>query len=713
MHSLLLTFYYIKRKFWFLHFLGYLLVLLLLSTAAKAQEKTTLEITKAKLVETLKKRYIDSSFTQSIDWFYLTTCDSLLQKNLSVDGRPVKEILLKLFEVSIEKVETRSVSTMQVTALNHKFLLILNTYKKQPLMNVFLGMHATQNNILQSVFAGLLIGDSLKIFADLQEMLSDPYLISSRIGLPEYTKFEDTLLYTLANGAPDLLARKLADKDPFYTALLEKSDKRSVIAVSKIEPDKYYDMIIPFSMALFEKRITTNQIYELALLPTDYYHAFVMEVIRLHKSNNTEDSSFLNARLLSLNKKFSNYYFINQINDLHESPDAIRFSVLNGMPAADLYFLLLGGGSELVIGGASALYTSSFLYVYKTFLKEVSKEGFDKFMDDIGYYGFDRFVINISDYSLVDDMVHKLNEGKVAGLLEKYLTQLVDKQYTDNEIILNAMAMAEILYEINHHKIIAAVLVNRINKIEIQLLGKENFLYNRIYRGFKDILLGKGEYTNDKTYDSLKVKRLKINNSIVEACFFYDDDDGVSSFESCIQTFGSKIWNKEDRGNYMIFNSLVGNNMRVYMNKPNTKVGCDSSQQEMLQAIRREGYQITCYIHRGHSYHLMNSLNKMTSSAQFVFLGSCGGYNQVLKIFQLNPDVNIIATRGVSSKLINDPMLSRINNDILNNKDIVWNNIWPGFTILFQSVYVKDLFSSYIQPNRYIGVKFIRKVFNF
>lgn len=713
MHCIQLSLYTIKRRFWFLLFLVHSLILLLLSTTVSAQQINNFEITKVKLVETLKKRYIDTAFMQSIDRFYLTTCDSLLHENFSVDGRPGKEILTRLFEVSIENIETKSLSPMQVTALNHNFLSILKTYKKKPLIHVCMNMHATQNNILQSVFSGLLVGDSIKTYAGLQEMLYNPYLISSRIELPEYKAFRDTLFYTLANGAPEVLLSKLTVHDPFYAALLEKSDNKTVIAVSKIAPDKYYDMIIPFSMALFEERITADQIKDLVLLPKDYYHAFVMEIIGLHKSNNAVDSSFLNESFLNLNKKFANYYFIKQINDLHESPDAVRFAVLNGMSATDLYFLLLGGSSELVLGGASALYTSSFLYVYKKFLNEVSKEGLDKFLDDIGYYEFDRFIVNISDYGLVDDMVHKLNEEKVAGLLEKYLTRLVDKQYTDNEIVLNAMAMAELLYEINHHHTIAAILVNRINKIDTQLLGKESYLYDRIYRGFKDILLNKGEYTNDKIYDVLDIKRLQSNKSIVEASFFYDDEDGFSSFDNCTRTFDMKIWNREDKGNYIVYSSRIGNNMRVYMNKPGTSQGCDSSQAEMLQAIDREGYKVTCYIHRGHSYHLLNSLNKMTSSAQFVFLGACGGYNQVLKVFQFNPDVNIIATRGVSSRLINDPMLARINSDILNNKDIVWDKIWPEFTALFKSDYVKDLFSSYIQPNRYIGVKFIRKVFNY
>jgi hypothetical protein len=234
-----------------------------------------------------------------------------------------------------------------------------------------------------------------------------------------------------------------------------------------------------------------------------------------------------------------------------------------------------------------------------------------------------------------------------------------------------------------------------------------------MYTGFIDILNDKNEYNSDKSYDVLQVQRLQKQDHIVQACFFYDDDDAASSFASSTATYDANMWEKKDLGNYIVFSSKKGNKMRVYMNKPNSEQGCDSSQNEMLQAAAQEGYEVTSFIHRGHSYHLAQSLRKMTTSCQFVFLGSCGGYSQVLKVFELNPDVNIIATRSVGSKLINDPLLDRINTDLVNNKDIHWDELWKAFDGKFQSKQTKDLFSAYIPPNKYIGVKFMRKVFNY
>lgn len=689
----------------------FFLTLHLISFTALSQDSYT--YSKARIVKTLKMRYIDKAFSQNIDRFYSTTCDSLIKKNVTIDNKPIKDILIRLFDVCNNKVIAKAVNSLRIPSVNQDFLLTLRTYNKASIINVYRGINVTKANLLQYAFDGLLLGDSIKTFVGLRDMLNDPYLISSSIQLPQYTIYKDTLLYALANGAPEILVQKLAANDTIYTTLVNTSNKKTVKAVSQIKMDDYFDKIIPFSLAIFENRITMEEIKKLTLVPQEYYHAFVEEAIRLHTNTDPETNAFLKQPIADLNKKIANHYFIKEINDLHESPDNTRFVALNAFSAHDLYFILLAGSNELVIGGSTALYTSSFLYVYKKFLKEAEKEGVNKFFDDIDYYQFDQFISNISDYGLVDDLAKNLQDEKVAELLGKYLAGLPNKQLTDNEIILNSMTMAEVLYEIRHHVTIRNTLVEQIDKIQKQPKMQSFFMYQRMYGGFKDILLDKNEYNTDDRYDVLPIKRLQRDNNIVQACFFYDDEDASSSFSNSTALYDGKKWDKKDLGNYIVFISRSGNKMMVYMNKPNTKQGSDSSQNEMLLAIEQQGYEVTSFIHRGHSYHLLQSLRKMTASSQFVFLGSCGGYNQVLKVFELNPDVNIITTRSVGSKLINDPLLDKINMDMVNNRDINWNALWQEFDLKFQSKTTKDLFSSYIPPNKYIGIKFIRKVFNY
>jgi hypothetical protein len=666
-----------------------------------SQDSLNYEIARSNLVKTLQERFIDKTFSQNIEQFYFSTCDSLINKHIVIEDRPIRDILLKLFVTCEDKLKSRSISILRIPALNNFFLETIKLYPGQPINKLFRQIGITQIAMLQSVFEGLALGDSITTFANLREMLNFPYLIANRIHENRYAKYRDTLLYVLANGAPDEFLRKLEENDPFFTSLVNKSANRTVEVVAQQNLDYFFERLLPFSLAISENRMSKDEIIQLILSPPDYYHAMIEEIIRLHNDPDPQIRNYLQQTILELNKEMAYIFFIDEINNLHELPEKNRFKIINNLPAEDLYFLLVAGGNQM--------YTSSFLYVFKKFLQEADKVGLEKFFDGIGYYQFDQFISNISVYGLVHKLVRYLQEEKFAGLLIKYLDRLHNTQLGDNEIVLNGMTISEVLYDIRNYPKLKALLIAELEKPASQY----DILLQRMNKGFLDILMGKRDYNTDKAYDVLSMDQLKKKGAIVQAWFFYDDEDACISFTSGTALFNNKSWDKTDFGNYVVFSSRTGNKVKVYMNKPKSNVGFDVAQNEMLDAIRVQGYQVTCYIHRGHSYHFYKSLSKMTSSARFVFLGSCGGYNEVLKIFQLNPDVHLIVSRHTGSRLINDQMLERITRAMVKNKDINWDALWREFNGRFGTIREKDLFSSYIPPNKYTGVKFIRKVFNY
>lgn len=690
-----------------------ILLLIVMPVASFSAERPNYKELRTTLVTTLKSKYVDWDYIHQVNNFYLTTCDSLIKRRIKIDEKPIKEILSNLFSVTINNISLRTISVMSVPSLNHSFLLTIKAHQGGGLNELFLKMNFAESKILDEVFSGLPLSVDIKNTIGLREMLYEPYFISSRIKLPQYKSYQGMLLNVLANGAPDVLLTKLAENDTLYTSLVNKSAEISVKAVANVKHDRYYDVTIPFGLAIEENRITPEQIKKLSLTPPDYYTAFVNEAIRLYTSDDTAVKYYLERPIKALNKKFGNYYFIKSINDLHESPDALRYQAISSLGARQLYFILLAGTYDLTMEGSSALYTSSFLYVYKEFIKQTETEGLSKFFDDIEYYQFDEFVRNLSDYGLVDDLAVNLKGEKFAELMGQYLAELPTKALSEDEIMLDAMVMAEVLYQVRENQELKTSLISRISQIENNPLVKKNFMYLRMYRVFKGILSDQYNYESDKRYDILPVKRLQRDKVIVQVCFFYDDEDASASFSSSLATYDNKMWDKKDMGNYIVFNSKKGNEMKVFMNKPNSKQGFEAAQHNMLAAIEKEGYEVTSFIHRGHSYHLPHSLKKMTASNQFVFLGSCGGYKQVLKIFQMNPDANIIATRSVGSKLINDPMLEKINTSLVNNEDIKWDEEWKNFDAQFQTKLTKDLFAAYTAPNRYIGIKFLRKVLGY
>ncbi|RYG19224.1 MAG: hypothetical protein EOO07_07245 [Chitinophagaceae bacterium] len=681
-----------------------LLVIFLLPATLFAQSDPAYKEAKQRLLNTLQKNYVDDTFAQHITKFYGKTADSLLEKNSMIESRSILVILTRLYTATNEKLNNRSISTLRIPAVNQYFLETLREYKKQPISTLYREIAISQSSILDYAFDGTSIGDSIHLVVSIREMLNSPYFISTRLGNEMYKPYRDTMLYFLANTAPEILSEKLTRNDALFTSLVKNSDNKTVKAVTAFEKDVYYEKMLPFGLAIQEKRFTADSIRKLSLTPSAYYRAFIDETLHLYSSDNRLVKTHLEKPIEELNKTLATKFYIDEINMLHESPDNVRFKILESLSPRELYFLLVGGTGQL--------YTSSFLHVYKKLMAATEKEGLEKFLTSIHYYQFGQFVTNVSVYGLVDDLVEKLSPAKFAGLMATHFRKVLSTQLTDTEVILNAMTIAEIFHEFRRQPELQKILLSQIALLENSKLQKDVML-QRLFAGFKNILQNKNDYTSDARYDVLPVKKLQRNGDIVQAHFFYDDEDGTSSFESSMHSYDKKNWEKKDMGNYILLSSLSGNSMKVFMNKPMTKPGSDSAQDEMLRDIADQGYEITSFIHRGHSYHLYQSLRKIKPSCEFVFLGSCGGYSEALNVFELNPDVNIIVTRNIGSKLINDPLLQYVNQELVAGNGVNWNAAWAHFDGKFTSRQTKDLFSSYLPPNKFIGVKFIRKVLSF
>ena len=82
-------------------------------------------------------------------------------------------------------------------------------------------------------------------------------------------------------------------------------------------------------------------------------------------------------------------------------------------------------------------------------------------------------------------------------------------------------------------------------------------------------------------------------------------------------------------------------------------------------------------VHRGHSYHTGNTIERLTNDAKMVFLGSCGGFQNVTETLKKSPNAQIISTKGTGTMHVNDPLFKIINEELLSNKTtITWEQIW-------------------------------------
>ena len=174
---------------------------------------------------------------------------------------------------------------------------------------------------------------------------------------------------------------------------------------------------------------------------------------------------------------------------------------------------------------------------------------------------------------------------------------------------------------------------------------------------------------------------------------------------------GKPEWNVTTLKEWVIIKSQQGQPYTIYANLPlDYKQDLDQQAQEhLLNYLNDNKIEPTVVVHRGHSYHLKYTLRQMLPSSRIVMLGSCGGYQNLAKILNINEDAHIISTKQVGSYSVNEPILRSLNEQIRNGKNIEWIPFWNQ---VGQSVKsdprASELIKDYVPPHKNLGAIFIK-----
>jgi hypothetical protein len=188
----------------------------------------------------------------------------------------------------------------------------------------------------------------------------------------------------------------------------------------------------------------------------------------------------------------------------------------------------------------------------------------------------------------------------------------------------------------------------------------------------------------------------------VERYFFWDDDDGVSSFEHFKSGYArDPAWKVEDRGNYVRITGRGpgGRTIEIWANRPidirlpANRDREDESlrrQAEMGNAMQAAGSRADVLVHRGHSFHVPKTLRFVEPEDRLVILGSCRGVGEIRAVMERSHGAQVIATRLKAKTELNDAMLKALNTALLSaGPKIDWKTFWSG----------KAAFQAYTAPS--------------
>ena len=207
-------------------------------------------------------------------------------------------------------------------------------------------------------------------------------------------------------------------------------------------------------------------------------------------------------------------------------------------------------------------------------------------------------------------------------------------------------------------------------------------------------------------------------NRCVERYFFWDDDDGVQSFENFLRQYDrDAAWKIERQPGFVHLtgHGAAGRTVEIYANVP-IDIRLAANRGREGEALRRQA-QISAelaqrnlmppiLVQRGHVYHVEKTLAFVTPAAKLVVLGSCRGVPEIRHVIESSHEAQVIATRGVGAMQINDAILKGLNVRLLSAAgEIRWSDFWREQQARAGK---SAVFRNYLTPDRDEAAAFLR-----
>lgn len=558
------------------------------------------------------------------------------------------------------------------------------------------------------------------------------YQASRRILLQQYAKEHlDGFLFTLSNYYQDLthepfvdsIVVEVAHKYPeevynYATSykpvgeVIRQSKDPLVHAISQIgSVSQNAIKLLPFVDYIVDSTYTVAQLRKLAEDNTAFYKLTVKTLTDLNRKI-LDGQTPVGQPAMESNVKRLALGFVRQVNELHESPDAVRFACANTLSPQEIYYILVNGQEEI--------YTSSFVGLFKRLMQRMNPPRGDQLLMSVLFDRFRKFITLSAAYNTLDPFLASMNKENADLLMRKFVGGLQYTKGLEDAVdvadafgsIRDSVLLANLQQEVNRNFQEMAQEKNERGKVIYGLLAS---LFNTRQSSDQDAVWARemSQKLNLPPIDYIPFKDLVNDSSgrVYQEVFFYGDKDGFDSYAHFMPTFENGDWKVASANKYWsVITSAKGKPITIYVKKPIADPDEDEKAMSELQAyLEKNNIRPSVYIHRGHSYHVNSTIAELENSAKLVMLGSCGGYNSLAQVLNVAPDAQIITSKQTGSMRVNDPVIYSIEKDIREGKDLKWETIWTNLNNMFKkNADNYALFQDYIPPQKNMGAIFIK-----
>lgn len=582
-------------------------------------------------------------------------------------------------------------------------------FTHQPYAEIMKPFKAKSAGMMAGVFRDYPQADQIKDLAILKSLETATEKITNFLSNNNRYRLADSLIFISGNTQPELFINfALLTKDEILSKAIREHKSPMIQTLLSISHEADLNSYIPFVLQLATKQLTLDDIKKTRTQPLRYYQLLVdAEISNRAKIRAGEVPLYVEPTRKYL-KKYAIIFYTDIINRLHEeSNENKRFFVLEDLRPQDLYYIITSGETDL--------YTSSYLYIYKKLMSMFPDDRSDSLFRLVKYDQYKKFLLMAGRYNTLSSFMKKMPGDTSLRIIRRMMNGLESNVVTGLEETIN---VAETFPGIVHDDYLSALTIleiknnyTRCKNIPDPFGMKVYSLLEEIYHAVKNDDLINIDQLNPalKVYFKLKHSSLSTGKaSINQLVLFYGDEDGRSSYASFLSNFtDGSTWSIEKNSLWVTIRSKNHFPISIYANLPLTDEGeADiKAQDSLINYLSGRQIESNILIHRGHSYHLPNSINHVTSSVRLAILGSCGGYSEIFELLKKSPEVQIISSKQVGSKLVNEPLLKLLNDQLLQEKDLVWADIWKQLDRQFEdNKQIFDYFKEYVPPYKNISL---------
>lgn len=698
--------------------LSFISFLFFCSFSLKAQtgsiSSRTLRDEKEKFIRHLKNVSVDTSINYALTRFMQSETDKIYTF-ISNAGLPVADkekavwSLVYFIQHLDKNIDQGKFEIYDIPDAVQTYKDILKALvNKTSLADAMTKMAPKRSNLISAAFSQYDEHSLLDDIAVYKRMAASPDFILQFLENKPGFRYTDSLLLIAAANDPNKIIKYLGRGKKDLRERINRSNNIYLRQIVMLSGDRNASELMPFVVQLAEKKITPEEIIQKRATVIDYYRLLLDNQKQSLTSN--ESSIFQNILRRGLKEK-SLYFFANQINDLHSAADATRFASVKGLKPEELYYIITSSDE--------ALYTSSYLGLYKRLMEYFKSSPADSLFSLVQYDNFRTFMRMAANYNVLANFLTKMSHESAAALLKRFISGIESDPNTGLE---KAMDIADSFT--GHNDEIVQVIENELQNNLLRCKALQQYYGIRLY----NILLQVFDLVKEKdalsdlwgtlgNYEILKRNALQNKNGqIVELVLFYGDDDGEASFSNFQKHFADTAkWVVSKNESWITIQSRTEAPIIIYANLPlDEKEELDiKAQDALIDYLSQQSSEPTVLIHRGHSYHLGKTLKRLRPSVKLAILGSCGAYNSAISIASINPDVQIIGSKKMGTKSINDPIIEIINETLQTGNDLVWSKIWDELKARFgKDELTMNLFNEYIPPGKNVSL-FVLKLFNF